>query len=739
MRETAKVKEMKKDMDRIKVDKDIFYIETACSCYVFAIAQGVAEHLYYGARIPFNDIGALREKRSVILVNTLYPEDEPTYSFDCKGFEFSLPGRGDSRSSQVCLNCDDVPFDFVYDGYDLSPPPADSPMPVPVKYDASLCVRFVDRTHKGVTFNCRYLISYDEDVIVRYCELVNGGKSDIDILKFDSSQTDMRSENKKIVTFCGAWGREMSRVSEKLVAGKYTFGSYSGMSSAECNPLFFIADENADEDDKEVYGFNLMYSASHEISAEVTPYGGLRILHGIQSENLKYNLKSGGKFVSPCSLVTYSANGFGKASRNFHDFMNKAVIGRKKIPVMLNTWEAVYFDMDENKMRSLADKAAECGFECLVIDDGWFRGRNDDTTSLGDWYEDKKKFPSGLKSLSEYFAEKGLKTGIWIEPEMISTESDLYRAHPDYALKKEGLRKIVGRGQYILDLTDERVQKHVEDSVARLVEDYGASYVKWDFNRRFADTRAGKGSGYFYDYTCSLYGILARLKKRFPDLIIENCASGGGRFDLGMAYYTACGWASDNTDPLSRAEIQLGASYGYPLSFTLGHVAASPGHQTMRPSALTDRINTAFLGVFGVQADITRMTDGEIGELKKAIAAYKEGREDLARSDFFRIMTGENGYRVVETLTKDKKRGYLYLMREKFESDTQLPAIRLKGLDKDIVYRITGNKTDVSASGETLMNAGLVLAQNYQGAGTTPDTLTLTAGSTLLLKIIAKE
>lgn len=726
-------------MSPVKVKDNVFYIETANTCYIFTIVDGFAEHLHYGAKIPFSDVDALKEKRSVILVNTLYPADDPTYSIDCKSFEFSLPGRGDSRSSSVCLNCDETPFDFVYDGYVTGAETEGSPMPLPRKYDESLRVRFTDRLHGGVTLDLVYLVSVADDVVARYCELRNGGEKDIEILKFDSAQTDMFSAGKKLISFHGAWGREMSVAEQKLVAGKYTHGSYSGMSSAECNPLFFVADESADEDKGGVYGFNLMYSASHEISAEVTPYGGLRILHGIQSENLKYNLKSGGKFVSPCSLVTYSANGFGKASRNFHDFMNKAVIGRKKIPVMLNTWEAVYFDMDENKMRSLADKAAECGFECLVIDDGWFRGRNDDTTSLGDWYEDKKKFPSGLKSLSEYFAEKGLKTGIWTEPEMISEDSDLYRAHPDYALKKEGLRKIVGRGQYILDLTDEMVQKHVEDSVARLVEDYGASYVKWDFNRRFAETDASKGSGYFYDYVKGLYGVFARLNARFPDLVIENCASGGGRFDLGMAYYTACGWASDNTDPLSRAEIQLGASYGYPLSFTLGHVAASPGHQTMRPSALTDRINTAFLGVFGVQADITRMTDGEIGELKKAIAAYKEDREDLARSDFFRIMTGENGYRVVETLTKDKKRGYLYLMREKFESDTQLPAIRLKGLDKDIVYRITGNKTDVSASGETLMNAGLVLAQNYQGAGSTPDTLTLTAGSTLLLKIIAKE
>lgn len=726
-------------MNRIKVKDNIFYIETAASCYVFGIWHGFAEHLYYGAKIPFSDVDVLKEKRSVILVNTLYPADDPTYSIDCKAFEFSLPGRGDSRSSSICLNCDKDPFDFVFDTYYLNSPSDQSPMPLPRKYDESLRVRFVDRIHEGVTLDLVYLVSYDDDVIARYSELYNGGNANIEILKFDSAQTDMLSANKKLVTFHGAWGREMSAVHEKLTAGKYTHGSYSGMSSAECNPLFFVADAGADEDDKEVYGFNLMYSASHEISAEVTPYGGLRILHGLQSENLRYTLRPQQKFTTPCSLSTYSGSGFNKASQNFHDFVRRSVVEQKDVPVMLNTWEAVYFGMDEKKMRTLADKAAQCGFECLVIDDGWFKGRNDDTTSLGDWYEDKKKFPSGLKDLSAYFAEKGLVTGIWIEPEMISEDSDLYREHPDYALKTEGLRKIVGRGQYVLDMTDKRVQRHVEDSVARLVEEYGAGYVKWDFNRRFAETDCTKGSGYFYDYVKGLYSVLARLNKRFPDLIIENCASGGGRFDLGMAYYTACGWASDNTNPLSRAEIQQGVSYGYPVSFTLCHVAASPGHQTMRTSELKDRINTAFFGVFGVQADITKMSDEETDMLKKEISDYKRCRKLLMSSDVYRIMTGEDGYRVTQTLSNDGKRGFLYLMREKFYTDTQLPVIKLKGLKKDSLYSISGQVAEVTASGETFMRAGLILPQNYQGAGRTDQTLMLTDSGTLLLEIKVKE
>lgn len=723
-------------MNCLTVEKSIFYIETARSCYAFSVEKGYAEHLYYGAKIPFSDIDVLKEKRSVILVNALYPADDPTYSFDCKGFEFSMPCRGDSRSASLCLVCDDIPFDFVYDGYEVNPA-IDSPMPVPLKYDSAVKVSFKDMAH-GSMLNLYYLVCYDCDVIIRFCEFVNNGER-TEILKFASSQTDMPATNKKLATFHGAWGRETEKREQFLTTGIYRHGSFSGMSSAECNPLFFVSDCDAGENHGEVFGFNLMYSASHEISAEVTPYGGLRIINGIQSENLRYTLEKGENFIAPCSVMTYSACGFNKASRNLHDFVRCAVSPIKEIPVMLNTWEAVYFDMNEDKMKSLADKASQCGFECLVIDDGWFGERNDDTNSLGDWYENKKKFPHGLKEISSYFNNIGLKTGIWIEPEMISENSNLYRNNPEFALKCDEIRHVVGRGQYILDMTDEKVRKHVEDSVARLAEEYGASYVKWDFNRRFADIKASKGSGYYYDYVKGLYSVLKNLNRRFPSLIIENCASGGGRFDLGMARYTACGWASDNTNPLSRAKIQQGVSYGYPLSFTLNHVAESPGHQTVRTSTLKDRINTAYLGVFGVQADITKMKEEELEFLAKAVDSYKKHRREIMSSEVYRISAGNDGYRITQTMSRNAESGFLYLMREKFDTVTQLPVIRLRGLKKGAEYRVYGQGVDVIAYAETFENAGLVLPQNYQGAGREKDTLMITDGGTLLLRIKIKE
>lgn len=726
-------------MKAIRTNNNLFYIETADTCYVFAIVNGFAEHLYYGAKIPFSDCGALIEKRGVLLVNTLYPIDDPTYGIDAKGFEFSLPLRGDGRSASICLNSDDSIFDFVYEGYDFTEPEHNSPMPLPRKYDAALTVRFRDNAHEGVCLNLIYLVNYRSNVISRFCELVNGSDKTIEILKFSSAQTDMSARGKKLVTFRGAWGREMSEISQEIKCGKYVHGSYSGMSSAECNPLFFVADLNASQDSGEVYGFNLMYSASHEFSAEVTPYGGLRILQGIQSENLKYALLPQKRFVSPCAITVFSSEGFNGASRSMHCFAREAVIAKRRIPVMLNTWEAKYFDIDESAAKRLADKAVECGFECLVIDDGWFGNRNDDTSSLGDWFENRKKFPGGLKKLSAYLKSKNLITGIWIEPEMVSEDSDLYRAHPDYVLKDDRLRQIVGRGQYILDLTDPRVKKYVYDSVARLKAEYGAGYVKWDFNRRFSEIKAAKGSGYFYDYVSALYSVLSELGDNFPDLLIENCASGGGRFDLGMARYTACGWASDNTEPTSRARIQQGVSYGYPPCFTLNHVAADVGHQTMRGSLLKDRINTAFLGVFGVQADITVMNDNELEELKEAVTRYKSVRDELYSSAYYRIATGVSGCRAAMTVAEDGGSGFVYFMNERFETVTDLPRLKLRGLDYEAIYRICGECVDISVSGETLCKSGLILPQNFQGAGTAESVLALKDGGTLLLQIIRKE
>lgn len=631
-------------MNCVKTNGDFICLETASTSYVIKLNGTYAEHVYYGLKIPFEDCVSLVGKRTSLLVNTLYPEDDVTYAFDAKGFEVSLPCRGDSRGASVCLNIDDDLSDFAFAEWSHGDAPDAGAMPLPDGYDDTVCLRFKDRTHGSIVLECWYLVFCDTDVIVRFRRFVNGSDKTVRILRLDSQQTDMPADNRQLVTFCGAWGREMTPVVRDITEGGLTAGSFSGMSSAECNHFFMIKDSSADEDSGDVYAFNLMYSASGAIRAERDPYGMVRVTSGIQSDNLCYSVAPSSVFVAPCAVTCFSNRGMNGVSQKMHRFVREHIVSPASVPVMLNTWEAVYFGLDESKILSLAEKAAECGFECIVIDDGWFSGRNDDTTSLGDWYEDRAKFPQGLKRLSDMLAGKKLRTGLWIEPEMISPQSRLFRAHPDWALHTDGARTVVGRGQYILDLTSDEVCAHVENSVLRLVEEYGASYIKWDFNRRFADIRASKGSGYFYDYVSGLYGVLKRINARHPELVVENCASGGGRFDLGMMKYTSVSWVSDNTDPVSRVGIQRGVSYGYPLCVTLNHYASSPAHQTLRASAPETRAETACMGVFGVQADITIMSAEELDVVKRTVSAYKLVRDSLLLSDLYRLSVGEGEY-----------------------------------------------------------------------------------------------
>ena len=720
-------------MDCIKIKDGLHYIETKNTCYAFIEKYGFCEHIYYGKKIRIEDIPSLYDKNNSLLVNTLYPNQDITYCIDGKKFEFSTSLSGDSRSSSLCILNEKSNFDFVYKNTIKVKGLENKKLPIPKKFDDCICVECVDKINNGLILKLWYLAYYESDVIVRFSELVNNTNENIKILKFDSMQLDIENTSKQLVSFTGAWGREMNKKSQNLVAGKYTFGSFSGLSSAECNPLFFIADKYANQNSGNVYGFNLIYSGSHEYSVEVDAYDSLRIMNGIQSENLSYILEKNRTFMTPCSVITFSDSGFNQASINFHDFCNNHIIDKKEIPIMLNTWEAMYFDINENKLANVANKAKECGIECLVIDDGWFLGRNDDTTSLGDWIEDLSKFSLGIKVYSDYIRDLGLSLGIWIEPEMISEASNLYKEHSDWVLCDNRLRKIVGRGQYILDLTNIAVQDYIFSSISRLVKEYGANYIKWDFNRRFREIRGNVGSGYFYDYITALYSILGRIKKEYSTLIIENCASGGGRFDLGMLYFTSLGWVSDNTNPLSRSNIQESASYGYPISVMLNHIASEVGHQTKRTSDINTRINTAFLGRLGVQANLLDFSEEEIDKIKKCIFEYKEFRKYIYDSKLYRLSV--DNYHIEQVISNDKTIGYLYIMREKFDTVTKLPIIYPRGLDMSAMYRISGENVDIKASGETLMRGGVVLPQNYQGVDSIYKGLNLVDSTAILLKI----
>lgn len=715
---------------------NVFCLETNNNSYIFRVTDyGDVESLYYGAKIDKCDIATLIKRRSLLLVNTLYADGDESYCIDRMGLEFSAPYRGDSRSSATVLSVGNESMtDFVYSHADENPELIDMAMPIPKNYDETLRVTLKDKLHDGLLLELWYFVYEKSDVIARFMRITNNTYDEIVISKAMSAQYDINGDSREIMTFQGAWGRERMPKCTTLECGKFTAGSYSGMSSAECNPFFIVKDRLASEFFGEAYGFNLIYSGSHELSAEITPYGGLRVLNGVQSEGFAYKLKSHESFDTPISVSTFSAQGISKLSNNMHSFVHNHIAPKSDVPIMLNSWEAVYFNISEQKLVEFADLALELGFDGIVIDDGWFVGRNDDKRALGDWIEDKTKFPHGIANYAEYLNGKGMRLGIWIEPEMVSEESELYKTHSDWALVNKRARSIVGRNQRILDLTNQYVSQYVYESLVRLVAEYGASYIKWDFNRRFADIVGGEGSAYYYRYIKALYGILKRFSDEYPNVIIENCASGGGRFDLGMLSFCPMGWVSDNTDPLSRAEIQEGTSYGYPISVMLNHISASPSHQTRRISQFSTRLDTAMIGMFGAQYDVTKTSPDDNALIKDGILKYREYSKILSGASIYRLTNNENTH-IWQVMASDGNKGLVYFMLKRFYSVSELKNIKLVNLDADRKYRIKSGIIDIVASGKTLMDNGIMLPENYQGVSTNENALTMTDLSTIILDI----
>lgn len=702
----------------IKIEDKFIHIATNNTSYVFCITPyGDLQHLHYGGRVADNHLDVLKELRSVLLVNTLYPDGDESYGIDGTCFEYSFANRGNSSAvGTIMSDKNGGVFDFVFSNAKIGEVPP-TLAASSHGYDNTLVVIMKDKC-RNVMLELWYLVYENVDVITRFARVINCEKEDISIHKLMSAQLDIFGDDFELTTFDGAWGRERIAKTHTINSGSFLAGSHSGMSGAECNPFFMIKDKSAGCNCDDVFAFNLVYSGSHQFSAERNPYGVVSVMNGIQSDGFLYKLQQGQNFVTPESVMTFSCFGTNGVSQNMHAFVQKHItryVGQ--LPVMLNSWEAMYFDITEQKVMAVIDGASELGFEAVVVDDGWFKNRHNDTLALGDWVEDKNKFPNGIVSVANYCKSKDMIFGIWIEPEMISVDSDLYRANPTWALMTPKAKAIVGRNQYILDLTKTIVQDYIVEAVGRLVEDYGIGYLKWDFNRRLSDICCDDGSqSYHYRYTLSLYQIMERITKKYPKLIIEGCASGGGRFDLGMLCYCPFVWVSDNTDPLSRAEIQEGTSYGYPMNVMLNHISASPNHQTERSSKIKSRLDIAHCGAFGAQLDPNKLCKEDKQALSDAIKVYKNDRVWLENCKSYRLSNGQvDNHCIWQIMSKDGDYVKLVIFKKRFYTVDATLKIKLKGLDDDALYEIFGEGLTRQAYGLTLKNGGFVLPQNYQG------------------------
>ncbi|MCR5118739.1 MAG: alpha-galactosidase [Lachnospiraceae bacterium] len=699
-----------------ETDRPFFLLSTDESSYAFKVmANGQLEHLYYGRRIEAAGSDGLCEQWEFAPGNTsVYNRDCSCIAPEAYRYELATAGKGDMRETAIEAEYADGlrSLDFVYSDYEIVEGKTELEG-LPSSYGGSedcrsLKIKLKDR-NGGLEVSLLYSVFEKENVITRSMNIHNASDSPVRLMKAMSAQLDLDPGEYVFHSFTGAWTREMKKTDTPINSGSFVIGSVSGSSSSRANPFVMISRRGCTENGGECYGFHLVYSGNHMEVLERGSLGKYRFVSGINPRGFEWKLKAGESFQTPEVFFTYSAEGFGHLSRNLHGFIREHIVRgtwkKKARPVLLNSWEACYFDISENKLLRLARMARSVGIELLVMDDGWFGKRNDDTSSLGDWYPDKKKLPGGLKSLADKLGELGLGFGIWVEPEMVNEDSELYRAHPDWAFRHEAAEHSTGRGQMFLDLTRRDVQDHVIEMMKQLFSSADISYVKWDMNRNFTDCFAKGGADICqgetaHRYMLGLYRILKELTGSFPDILFEGCASGGNRFDTGMLCYFPQIWASDDTDAVARAEIQNGYSYGYPMSCVTAHVSDVPNHQTLRRTPLDTRFNVASCAVMGYECNLADMGAEELEEIRSQIKLYKEWREVFQYGDLYRgrIFSDARGMSVLDgdaaneaewtVVAADKSRAVFVCMQLLARPDNPQLIIHPAGLDEKSSYTL---------------------------------------------------
>ncbi len=575
----------------------------------------------------------------------------------------------------------------------------------------TLEMKFVDAPTKVALY--LYLTVFeDSDVIAVSSKVVNGSRKEIHVRRLMSLQLDLVGADYNIITFEGAWARERRRTERVMNGGIFVNDSKRGMSSHTRNP--FVMAENASG----VYAFNLVYSGNHKETFETDGSGITRALVGMNDFMFDWKLLPGEEFYSPEAVMCYASDE-DMMSLQMHSFVAEHIIRgkwkRKERPVLVNNWEGTYFDFNEEKLLAIAQAGKEAGVELFVLDDGWFGKRNNDTCSLGDWFDNPEKTGGGLANLAGKIHAMGLSFGIWVEPEMISEDSELYRTHPNFAMKIPGREPERMRHQLVLNMADEKVQNYVVRSISDVISRCGADYVKWDFNRSLTDCY-GKGlvpGEYFHRYMLGYYRVVSKIVKKFPFVLFEGCASGGGRFDLGNLCYFPQYWTSDDTDARERIFIQRGTSYGYPQTAMGAHVSACPNHQTGNTNPLETRFNIACGGVLGYELDMSKFTPQEMEQVQEQIRFYKANRKLLQYGDQYRL--GGNGTEGFITVSKDKNSAIAVVNLTEIHPLAPLQTIRFKGLNPSALYEISVRGGDVlfTASGELLMNGDFPLLNMF--------------------------
>jgi alpha-galactosidase len=639
----------------ITVTDKVFHLATDNSSYLFCVTgPGHLEHLHYGVRLPADQPAAtLGVKRTAEVGSSVaYDESDNLYCLDQIPLEWSGTGMGDFREPPIEVVGGDGAYacDFVYGGHSVRPGAMTS-VQLPVAYagdDAAetLTVELGDEAARlGLTLE--YTVFPATDVIARRVTLRNQGPTPVSLRRLASLLVDLPNRDFRVLSLHGAWSKEMHLSDRPLSHGIFVNSSTTGASSATNNPGFLLAEGRATETSGTVYGFNLVYSGNHRGVVELSHHDLARVTLGLNDHCFEWRLAPGDAFETPQAVLTYSGEGIGTASRHFHDFVQAHIVRgdwqHRARPVVFNNWEATFFKFTADKLFRLAKQAKDLGAELFVLDDGWFGERDSDTAGLGDYTVNRRKFPAGLPAFADKVRGLGLGFGLWVEPEMVNEDSDLFRAHPDWAVTTPGRRPAQGRHQLVLDLTRAEVRDYIVDNVGRVIDSTQAAYVKWDYNRALSDayspTLTTQGE-FFHRYILGLYDVLTRLFRPRPHVLLESCSSGGNRFDLGLLCFSPQIWTSDDTDPIERLAIQGGCSYLYPPSTMGAHVSEAPHQQTLRDTPLTTRFNVAAFGCLGYELDLNRLNTVERAEIREQIAFYKAHRETLQFGRFYRSDRG---------------------------------------------------------------------------------------------------
>ena len=741
-----------------------FVLDTKNTTYCFRVTDtGHLEHLYYGKKITISaesDVESLTEKCAYFAgTSNNYNEHTPTLTLENVRLEMSSYGKGDIREPFVeIVHADGArTSDFLYFLNDIKP--GTTPLLVytaanikagktplltlPSSYESDGTVDELTVTlndpHYEISLELIYAVFEDRDVITRSARLTNDSANEIRLERLMSTQLDFEDNGYVLTTFNGNWAREMSRCDHLVNAGKHVNSTYAGTSSNRANPFVMLSRPTTTEDSGVCYGMNLIYSGNHYECLEVGAWGKTRFVSGINPASFSFLIAPGESFEAPEAVMTFSDEGYNGMSRRMHTFVRECIVRgewkKKPRPVLLNNWEATFFDIDEDKLLDIAKAGKDVGVELFVVDDGWFGERNDDTSSLGDWYVNKKKLPGGLAGIAEKVNALGLDFGIWVEPEMVNVNSDLYRAHPEWVIEIPGKPHSEGRTQRTLDFANPEVVDYITDRMTDIFSSANISYVKWDMNRIFSDCYsqylpASRQGEMAHRCMMGLYRLMRTLTERFPHILFEGCASGGNRFDLGILSYFPQIWASDDTDAIYRVKGQTGYSYGYPMSTVTAHVSACPHHQTRRTIPIDTRFNVAAFGVLGYECNISHMSDEERESIKQQIELYKSWREVLQFGTFYRgrrdnvyewTCVGPDGKRAVGMILQvlaEPNSPFLQYFPKGLSPDERYHFYNLKRKFTDPLKNVTipGETEDYVASGDVLMS-GVKLSGSFDGTG----------------------